>query len=82
MPAHPQQTDGVALDLLDEFDRYSMALDGYVGSPFEQRVVAFLHEHGRRSADGTLCMNGSHLMEGVDTELMRNAVEMTGKGRS
>jgi hypothetical protein len=48
-----------AVDLLDEFDRY--AAEGYPNSPFERRVVAFLHTQGRRSEDGTLCLNGGHL---------------------
>lgn len=49
-----------ALDLLDMFDRWGGDVD-YVGSPFQKRVVALLHAEGRRSEDGTLCLNGDHL---------------------
>lgn len=64
-----------ALDLVDEFDRYSVALDGYRGSPFERRVVEFLHAQGRRSEDGTLCTSPVHLFERMDDVLGQNAVE-------
>lgn len=54
------ETADTALDLLDMFDRWGGDVD-YVGSPFQKRVVALLHAEGRRSEDGTLCLNGDHI---------------------
>lgn len=38
-----------AVDLLDQFDRYSAEDSGYQGSPFQANVHEFLQEQGLRS---------------------------------